>query len=149
MDYVNKERNELSGILSKTYGAFVQVPYSWYKLCRKYIVPENKKKFTDNGKGIVHLNLAEINVLAYLGNFTECYPTNGMIAEVFNVRKHTIEKYIKELKLVGFIKTHEVKDSPTHTKRRTIYVQHDTIQEVISSEANPYIIPHIYDAGTS
>lgn len=139
---MDKKQSETKGILSKMYGEFVQVPHSWYKLCRKYVVPEEMKSLTDGGRGVVNLNLAEINVLAYLGNFTECYPTNNMIAAIFKVQKHTIEKYIKELRVVGFIKTYETKDNPTHTKRRTIYVQHDVIQEVLKSEADPYIIPH-------
>ena len=43
---------------------------------------------------------------------------------------------MKELRWVGFIKTFESKDSPNHTERRDIYVQHDAIKAVLKSNSN-------------
>lgn len=137
------EPNE-KGKMYRMYGNYVQVPYTWYGLCRKYIIPKEVKIFKDKKENCIELNPMEINVLAYLANYDECYVTNSSIAEVFNVKKQTIEKYMKELRWVGFIKTFESKDSPTHTDRRDIYVQHDIIKMVLKSESNPYIVSYEY-----
>ena len=136
-----KESKE-KGKMYEMYGNYVQVPYSWYGLCRKYIIPKEVKEFRNKAENCIELNPMEINVLAYLANYDECYVTNSTIAGVFNVRKQTIEKYMKELRWVGFIKTFENKDNPTYTDRRDIYVQHDVIKEVLQSESNPYIVPY-------
>ena len=136
-----QKENE-KGKMYEMYGNFVQVPYTWYGLCRKYIIPKEVKLFKDKKENCIELNPMEINVLAYLANYDECYITNSSIAEVFNVKKQTIEKYMKELRWVGFIKTFETKDSPTHTDRRNIYVQHDIIKNVLQSENNPYMVSY-------
>lgn len=141
-EQTNMKQEETKGILSRMYGDFVQVPHSWYGLCRKYAIPKEVKEFTGKKENTIELNPMEINVLAYLGNYEKCYVPNGKIADVFNVKKQTIEKYIKELRWVGFIKTFETKDNPTHTERRNIYVQHDAIKAVLKSEANPYTVPY-------
>lgn len=138
---MSKEPNE-KGKMYDMYGNYVPVPYSWYRLCRKYIIPKEVKVFTDKKENSIELNPMEINVLAYLANYDECYASNGNIAEVFQLKKQTIEKYMKELRWVGFIKTFETKDSPTHTSRRDTYVQHDAIKAVLESEDNPYIVPY-------
>lgn len=135
------------GKMYNMYGNYVQVPYSWYGLCRKYIIPTEVKEFKDKKENCIELNPMEINVLAYLANYEECFVSNSVIAEVFNVKKKTIEKYMKELRWVGFIKTYESKDNPTYTDRRDIYVQHDAIKKVLEIEGNVYIVP--YECGVS
>jgi DNA-binding MarR family transcriptional regulator len=141
-----KESKE-KGKMYEMYGNYVQVPYSWYGLCRKYIIPKEIKVFNDKKENCIELNPMEINVLAYLANYDECYVTNNTIAEVFNVKKKTIEKYIKELRWVGFIKTFENKDIPTYTDRRDIYVQHDAIKKVLEYDGDIYHVP--YECGVS
>lgn len=127
-----------TSFLYEQYGNFVQVPYSWYRLCRKYIIPYEVADLKNKDNSLT-LNVAEINVLAYLANYDECYVSNGMIANIFDVKKHTIEKYIRELRWVGFIKTYESKESPIYTLRRNIYVQHDVIKAVLENDDDPYI----------
>ena len=135
---MSKAANEKEkGRLSKMYGHFVQVPYVWYGLCRKYEIPKEIATLKTRGNTI-DLNPMEINVLAYLANYTECYPSNKQIAEIFQVGTSTIEKYLKELRWVGFIKTFESKNVPNHTDRRNIYIQFDVINDVLASESNPY-----------
>ena len=126
----------------KMYGNYVQVPYQWYKLCRKYIIPKEVKEFTNKKENTIELNPMEINVLAYLSGFDECYITNNTLSEVFKVKKQTIEKYMKELRWVGFIKTFESKDNPMYTDRRDIHVQHNAIKAALENESNPYIVPY-------
>ena len=126
------------GRVSKMYGNFVQVPYVWYRLCRKYEIPKeivDLKKKTNT----IEINPMEINVLAYLANFESCYPSNKQLADIFQVGISTIEKYLKELRWVGFIKTFEEKGEPTYTDKRNIYVQFDVIDKVLRSQDNPYI----------
>lgn len=135
------------GKMYNMYGNYVQVPYSWYGLCKKYIIPKEIKEFKDKKENCIELNPMEINVLAYLANYEECYVSNGIIAEVFNVKKKTIEKYMKELRWVGFIKTFENKDVPTYTDRRDIYVQHDAIRKVLEYDGDIYSVP--YECGVS
>lgn len=143
MSNVSKEK----GKMYEMYGNYVQVPYCWYGLCRKYIIPKEVKEFKGKEVNCIELNPMEINVLAYLANYDECYVTNNTIAEVFNVKKKTIEKYIKELRWVGFIKTFENKDIPTYTDRRDIYVQHDAIKKVLEFDGDIYHVP--YECGVS
>lgn len=139
--------NKEKGKMYEMYGNYVQVPYSWYGLCRKYIIPKEIKEFKDKKENSIELNPMEINVLAYLANYDDCYVANGTIAEVFKLKKKTIEKYIKELRWVGFIKTYENKEIPTYTDRRNIYVQHDAIKRVLEFEGDKYRVP--YECGVS
>ena len=125
------------GRLSKMYGNFVQVPYVWYGLCRKYEIPKEVAVLKNKGNTI-ELNPMEINVLAYLAGYDECYPTNKQLSALFQVGISTIEKYLKELRWVGFIKTFEEKKESTYTDRRNIYIQYDIINAVLKSESNPY-----------
>ena len=129
------------------YGNYVSVPHSWYRLCRKYIIPKEIKEFKDKRDNSIELNPMEINVLAYLANYDECYVANGTIAEVFKLKKKTIEKYMKELRWVGFIKTFENKENPTYTDRRNIYIQHDAIKKVLEYDSYIYMVP--YECGVS
>lgn len=135
------------GKMYEMYGNYVPVPHSWYGLCRKYIIPKEVKEFKDKKENSIELNPMEINVLAYLANYDECYVANGTIAEVFKLKKKTIEKYMKELRWVGFIKTFENKENPTYTDRRNIYVQHDAIKKVLEFEGDIYKVP--YECGVS
>lgn len=125
------------GRLSKMYGNFVQVPYVWYQLCRKYEIPKEIATLK-NKDNTIDLNPMEINVLAYLAGYEDCYPANKQMAALFQVGVSTIEKYLKELRWVGFIKTFEEKKESTHTDKRKIYVQFDVINEVLKSKSNPY-----------
>ncbi len=125
------------GRVSKMYGNFVQVPYVWYGLCRKYEIPKEIAVLKTKNN-TVELNPMEINLLAYLAGYEDCYPTNKQMAALFKVGTSTIEKYLKELRWVGFIKTFEEKNNPTHTDRRKIYVQLNMINKVLESESNPY-----------
>ena len=130
------------GKLAKMYGNFVQVPYVWYKLCRKYEIPK-EVAILKTRNNTIELNPMEINVLGYLANYNlsddaECNPSNGRMAEIFQVGISTIEKYLKELRWVGFIKTFEEKSNPMYTERRKIYVQFNVINKVLASENNPY-----------
>ena len=143
---MSKEQKK-KGDMYEMYGNFVRVPYQWYKLCRKYIIPKELKEFKGKATNCIELNPMEINVFAYLANYDECFVSNNSIAEVFNVKKKTIEKYMKELRWVGFIKTFESKDNPTYTDRRDIYVQHDAIKKVLEFEGDIYNVP--YECGVS
>lgn len=140
---MNKEQSiKEKGKLYDMYGNFVQVPYVWYKLCRKYEIPKEVAVLKTKGNTI-EINPMEINVLAYLAGYNlepdkECFPGNVKLATTFDVGLSTIEKYLKELRWVGFIKTFEEKSTPVHTDRRTIYVQFDVINSVLESESNPY-----------
>lgn len=125
------------GRLSKMYGNFIQMPYVWYKLCRKYEIPKEVAELKNKGNTI-EINPMEVNVLAYLAGYDECYPTNKQLSELFQVGISTIEKYLKELRWVGFIKTYEEKSSHIYTDRRNIYIQFDVINAVLKSEDNPY-----------
>ena len=138
---MSKEQKK-KGKMYDMYGNYVQVPYSWYGLCRKYIIPKEVKEFRGKSVNCIELNPMEINVLAYLANYEECFVSNTAIAEVFNVKKKTIEKYMKELRWVGFVKTYENKDNPTYTDRRDIYVQHDAIKKVLEFEGDIYHVPY-------
>lgn len=125
------------GRLSKMYGNFVQVPCIWYKLCRKYEIPKeivDLKKRTNT----IDINSMEINVLSYLANYESCYPSNKQLANIFQVSISTIEKYLKELRWVGFIKSFEEKTESIYTDKRIIYVQFDVINKVLNSCDNPY-----------
>ena len=131
--------NKEKGKMYEMYGNYVQVPYSWYGLCRKYTIPKEIVVIKGKKNNTIELNPMEINVLAYLANFDECYVSNGMLSETFNVGVSTIEKYLKELRWTGLIKTFEDKDTPVHTRKRMIHVQHANIKEILSSKNNPYI----------
>lgn len=133
---MNQKEKE-KGRLYKMYGNFVQVPYVWYQLCRKYEIPKEVAVLKTKGN-TVDLNPMEINVLAYLAGYEDCHPSNKQIAATFQVGVSTIEKYLKELRWVGFIKTFEDKKEPTHTDKRNIFVQFDTINAVLKSKSNPY-----------
>lgn len=135
------------GKMYDMYGNYVPVPYTWYGLCRKYIIPKEVKEFKDKKENSIELNPMEINVLAYLANYDDCYAANGTIAEVFKLKKKTIEKYMRELRWVGFIKTFENKEYPTYTDRRNIFVQHDAIQKVLDFKGDIYKVP--YECGVS
>ena len=137
-----KFKEEEKGKLYEMYGHYLRVPHVWYKLCRKYEIPKEVTilKTKDN---TITLNPMEVNVLAYLAGYNidddkKCYPGNSKLAEVFQVGISTIEKYLKELRWVGFIKTFEEKSSSTYTERRNIYVQFDVIDKVLASENDPY-----------
>lgn len=128
--------------MNTMYGNYIPVPHSWYRLCRKYIIPTEVKEFKDKKENSIELNPMEINVLAYLANYEECYASNGTIADVFKLKKKTIEKYMKELRWVGFIKTFEDRENDTYTERRNIYVQHDAIKKALEFNGDKYIIPY-------
>ena len=84
----NKQKEK--GKMYTMYGNYVQVPYSWYRLCRKYIIPKEVKEFRNNALNCIELNPMEINVLAYLSNYEEWFVSYSVIEEVFNVKKKTI-----------------------------------------------------------
>lgn len=115
-------------MMKNKYGNFVPVPYDWYKLCGKYHISEEIAKLHTKDN-TVEINAIEINVLAYLANYEQCYPSNNQLAELFNVEVKTIEKYLRKLKLVGLIKTFENKN--TKISRRIIYVQFDMIDKFL------------------
>lgn len=121
------------------YGNFVKIPYNWLKLCRKYPIPEEKRK--NSGKEFVKINLNEICLLARIAGWNDnnllCTETNADLADFLNVTPDAIKKYINELRMVGFIKTYEEKDSPVHTSKRTLYVQYDTINKMIDRFVQP------------
>lgn len=114
----------------KGYGGFVRIPYAWLKMCKKYLIV--------NQEGIeqkITINLNEIFLLARIAGWNDqgkdCTETNNSLAEILNVSVDTIKKYIKELRLVGLIKTYEEKDTPIHTSQRTIYIQYDVIDKIL------------------
>ena len=114
----------------KGYGGFVRIPYEWLKMCKKYSV-ENQEGVNKN----ITINLNEVFLLARIAGWNDqgkdCTETNNTLAEVLNVSVDTIKKYIKELRLVGLIKTYEEKDTPMHTSQRTIYIQYDVIDKIL------------------
>ena len=114
----------------KDYGGFVRIPYGWLKMCKKYSV-KNQEGVNKN----ITINLNEVFLLARIAGWNDqgkdCTETNNSLAEVLNVSVDTIKKYIKELRLVGLIKTYEEKDTPMHTSQRTIYIQYDVIDEIL------------------
>ena len=75
MQQVEKEK----GKLFKMYGHFVQVPHIWYKLCRKYEIPKEIVTLK-NKDNTIDINPMEINVLAYLAGYEDCYPANKQMA---------------------------------------------------------------------
>lgn len=116
----------------KSYGGFVRIPYTWLKMCKKYSLV--------NEEGVeqkITINLNEIFLLARIAGWNDqgkdCTETNNNLAEVLNVSVDTIKKYIKELRLVGLIKTYEEKDTPVHTSKRTIYIQYDVIDKILGT----------------
>ena len=112
------------------YGKFIKIPYSWTRLCKKYLI-KNRKGEDQN----ITINLNEIYLLARIAGWNdsgkECIETNASFAESLNVSIDTIKKYIRELRLVGLIKTYEEKDTPTHTSKRILYVQYQMIDELL------------------
>ena len=112
------------------YGKFIKIPYSWTQLCKKYLVTNKKGEYQN-----VTINLNEIYLLARIAGWDdsgkECTETNASLAENLNVSIDTIKKYIRELRLVGLIKTYEEKDTPTHTSKRILYVQYQMIDKLL------------------
>lgn len=121
---------KVKGELIGSYGGFVRIPYSWFKLCKKYSV-EDKNGNTKN----ITINLNEVTLLAIIAGWNdqleECFETNAKIAEQLNVSIDAVKKYTRELRQVGLLKTYEEKDNPVHTSKRTLYVQYGKLNEIV------------------
>lgn len=115
--------------LYSVYGNFNLVPHIWYKLCGRYHISEEIAKLPTKNN-TVEINAAEINVLAYIASYEVCYASNSQLASLFNVEIKTIEKYIRKLRLVGFVKSYDQKFDDR--SRRHMYVQFNVINDILN-----------------
>lgn len=117
--------------LLKNYGDSILIPNNWFKLCREYHIKTDDKK----EKNII-INHSEIIFLAMIARYNEqgkeCTESNQKLSNILNVSIDTIKKYLRELRLVGLIKTYEEKETSIHTPKRIIYVQYDIINEILN-----------------
>lgn len=107
---------------------FLKVPYELLYLIGTYNVDGNKIK----------IDALDILILSKIQEFLDfdknCFISDDNFAKLFHVSRSTVQRSIKNLKALEFIKseTYMVTDCGQQTKRRNLFINQDTINKAIS-----------------
>ncbi len=106
---------------------FLKTDYEWLSLIGTQQVEDEKFQFN-------HVMLFLMSLVDSLSNNSQngCFASNESLANTLGIDVSSVSKYLQKLKKLGFIKTHEERDSGSKkTTRRFIYLQRDRIDEYI------------------
>lgn len=106
---------------------FMKIDYEWLTLIGTQQIGKDSFQFN-------HVMLFLMSLIDSLSKNAQngCFASNDNLAKTLKIDKSSVSKYLQKLKKLGFIKTHEERDSGSRkTTRRFIYLQRDKIDEYI------------------
>lgn len=124
---------------------FIQIEYKWMELIGSH----------DKEGESIEVNHAMLLFIALINNLSQnptdkhptCYASNEYFANTLHVSESAISKYLKKLKKLDLIKTHEERPKGSSvTKARYIYIQWNTIDNMIGAQSTDVVADVSSDA---
>ena len=106
---------------------FLKIENEWMSLIGTRYIGDESFQFN-------HVMLFLMSLIDSLSNNPQngCFASNETLANTLKIDVSSVSKYLQKLKKLGFIKTHDERDSVSKkTTRRFIYLQRDRIDEYI------------------